>query len=206
MGGTFDLTYSRRRDGLGQRARDGAHVAAASRPIGAYDRCGDLRQVMRAGVAAHGSPEISDDRSPVLPSSLPPLFGEGVPRAAAVPIGVDPAQQRFGCQWVVASPCQPLHPRQCAQARRVRVPQRPPGCLVHDDRADQIRAADRQIQRDGRPGARPDRHGRSSFQCVQDCRGIQCMFRGRADSPTARPAVPAPVVGDHSAGSGQIAG
>jgi hypothetical protein len=33
------------------------------------------------------------------------------------------------------------------------VPQRPPGCLVDDDRADQVRPADRQVQRDGRPGA-----------------------------------------------------
>ena len=53
-----------------------------------------------------------------------------------------------------------------ADARLVRVPQRPPGRLVDDDRADQIRPAGRQVQRDGRPRARPDRHGRPYLQCV----------------------------------------
>jgi len=43
---------------------------------------------------------------------------------------------------------------------------------VNDDRADQVRSADRQVQRDGRPGARPDHHRRPGFQCVKDRRGV----------------------------------
>ena len=57
--------------------------------------------------------------------------------------------------------------------------------IVYDDGADQIRPADRQAQRYGRPRARPDRHRRPSRQCVQDRCGIQGMFRGRPDSLTA---------------------
>jgi hypothetical protein len=50
--------------------------------------------------------------------------------------------------------------------------------------------ADRQLQRDCRPCARPDRHGRPCLQCFQDCWRIRRMRQDRADTLTTQPAVP----------------
>ena len=126
VSGAIDCVYGARRDGLGQRVCDGAHVVEASRAICARHWCRDCREVLAVEVA-DGASEISHDRSPVSLGRLSPLFGEFVPRAAAVAIGVHVVQKRFGCLCVVPSPCQPLHLGKRTEASEAGVPHCLPG-------------------------------------------------------------------------------
>ena len=84
--------------------------------------------------------------------------------------------------------------------------QRAPRRLVRHDGPDEVGSTDRQVQRDRRPGARPDHHGTRCSQRVQEGRGVAGVDRDRADRATARTAVPAPVVRDHASDASQLIG